>query len=255
MAPVWATWTVPVIVSIVGESIDDFAALAGELDGVPGVSGLELNISCPNVAGGLDFGRDTKMAADLTAAVRERTTLPVLVKLTPNVGDIVAVAATVAESGADAVVLINTLIGMAVDIKRRRPVLANSTGGLSGPAIKPVALAMVYAVAQEVEVPIVGVGGIATAEDALEFILAGATAIEVGTATFRNPRAPVDVVDGLEAFLRREGVADLAELRGAALPPGSVPACEGAAVLLAFDSSVPAEQHCFVPLHLWAVGL
>jgi len=218
LAPVWATWTVPVIVSIVGESIEDFASLAESLEAVPGVSGLELNISCPNVAGGLDFGRDPQAAAALTAAVRQRTTLPILTKLTPNVGDIVEVATAVAAAGADAISLINTFVGMAIDVKRRRPVLSTVSGGLSGPAIKPLALAMVYAVAQEVAIPIVGIGGIATAEDALEFILAGATAVEVGTATFRNPRAPFEVLEGIQAFMRQEGVEELAQLRGAALP-------------------------------------
>ena len=216
-APIWAKWQVPVIVNIAGEKVDDYVRLARELDGVPGVSGLEVNISCPNVkAGGAEFGVKPKAAAVVTAAVRKATSLPLLVKLTPNTSDIVKVAVAVAEAGADAISLINTLKGMAIDINKRRPVLGNITGGLSGPAIKPVALYMVYQVAGAVDLPVIGCGGIVTAKDALEFIMAGATAIQVGTANFANPRASLDVLEGMEEYTGKEGVKDIHELIGAA---------------------------------------
>lgn len=216
MAPIWATWRVPVIVNIAGESVDDYARLARRLEGVPGVSGLELNISCPNLAHGLDFGSDPQMAATATAAVRQETTLPVIVKLTPNVGDIVTVARAVAEAGADALTLINTFPAMAIDIRSRRPTLGWTFGGLSGPAIKPIALRLVYLVAEAVDVPIIGCGGIMTGEDAIEFILAGATAVQVGTATFVNPRATLDVLEGIERYLTQEGLQDINRLVGQA---------------------------------------
>ena len=215
-APVWAGWSVPVIVNIAGESIRQYAELARRLDGVPGVSGLEVNISCPNVAGGDEFGARPRSAAAVTAAVRKATSLPVMVKLTPNCGDIVAVARAVASAGADAVSVINTLRGMAIDIYQRRPVLGNITGGLSGPAIKPVALQRVYAVAGAVDIPVVGCGGISTGNDAIEFIMAGASAVQVGTASFANPRVPLDVLEGIARFLQREGIGDLSQLVGAA---------------------------------------
>ncbi|MFC1940778.1 dihydroorotate dehydrogenase [Chloroflexota bacterium] len=216
-APVWAGWRVPVIVNIAGETVDDYARLAAKLDGVPGISGLEVNISCPNVkAGGAEFGVEPRPAAEVTSAVKEATSLPVLVKLTPNTSDIAEVAVAVAGAGADAISLINTLQGMAVDVTRRKPVLGNISGGLSGPAIKPVALYMVYQVAGAVDVPVVGCGGITTAGDALEFIMAGASAVQVGTAGFNNPRAPLDVLEGIEQFMKKEGVKDISELIGVA---------------------------------------
>ena len=221
-APVWAGWRVPVIVNIAGETVTQYARLAGWLDGVAGVSAIEVNISCPNVtAGGAEFGSEPGPAARVTGAVREATSLPVLVKLTPNTADIVKVARAVAGAGADALTLVNTLKGMVIDVNRRRPLLGNVTGGLSGPAIKPVALAMVYEVAGAVKIPVIGCGGIATANDALEFIMAGASAVQVGTAGFANPRAPLEVVEGIEEFMRKEGITDIAELIGAArhLPP------------------------------------
>ena len=215
--PVWATWQVPVLVNIAGEAVADYQQLAGRLDGVPGVSGLEVNISCPNVeAGGAEFGVDPKSAAEVTAAVRRATSLPVLVKLTPGADSLLRVAKAVVEAGADAITLINTLKGMAVDIGHRRPLLGNVSGGLSGPAIKPVALAMVYEVAGSVDVPVIGCGGIATGQDALEFIMAGATAVQVGTAGFANPQAPLEVLAGIIAFMRREGVEDITGLIGSA---------------------------------------
>lgn len=218
IAPVWATWRVPVIVNIAGESVADYARLARRLDGVPGVSGLELNISCPNVEDGLEFGSDPAAAAAVTAAVRRETDLPLIVKLTPNVTDIVAVARAVAEAGADALTLINTFPAMTIDIAARRPTLGWGSGGLSGPALKPIALRMVYLVASALDVPIIGCGGITSGRDAIEYLMAGATAVQVGTATFINPRAPLDVLEGLQEFLRREGIEDVREIIGAALP-------------------------------------
>ena len=216
-ASIWVSWRVAVIVNIAGETIDDYAELAGALDRVAGVSALEVNISCPNIkAGGAEFGADPESAARVTAAVRGATSLPLLVKLTPNTGDIAGVAVAVAEAGADAISLINTIKGMAIDIDKRQPLLGSATGGLSGPAIKPVALYMVYEVAGAVDLPLVGCGGITTAGDALEFIMAGASAIQVGTASFVNPSAPLDILQGIEKFMAGEGIEDIADLIGAA---------------------------------------
>jgi len=216
-APLWASWRVPVIVNIAGETIDDYAQLASELDGVAGISGIEVNISCPNVkAGGAEFGANPESAGRVTAAVKTATSLPIWVKLTPNTGDIVEVAGAVAKAGADAISLINTLKGMAIDITTRRPLLGNATGGLSGPAIKPVALYMVYEVAGAVDVPVIGCGGITTASDAIEFIMAGASAIQVGTANLTSPRAPLDILEGIEQFMEQEGIKHIADLIGAA---------------------------------------
>jgi dihydroorotate dehydrogenase (NAD+) catalytic subunit len=215
--PIWAGWRVPVIVNIAGETIDDYAQLASELDGVAGISALEVNIGCPNIkAGGAEFGTDPEPAAKVTAAVKAATSLPILVKLTPNTSDIAKIAKAVAEAGADAISLINTLKGMAIDVTKRRPRLGNISGGLSGPAIKPVALYMVYEVAGAVELPVIGYGGITTASDAIEFIMAGATAVQVGTASLANPRAPLDVLEGIERFMEKEGIEDITDLIGAA---------------------------------------
>ena len=216
-APIWAGWRVPVIVNIAGETIDDYAEMAGALDGVDGISALEVNIGCPNVkAGGAEFGANPDSAARVVTAVRDRTSLPLVVKLTPNTCDIVAVARAVAEAGADAISLINTLKGMVIDIARRRPVLGNITGGLSGPAIKPVAVYMVYAVAGAVDVPVVGCGGIATAADAIEFIMAGASAVQIGTANLTDPGAAFNVLQGIRQFMEKEGVEDISQLVGTA---------------------------------------
>jgi dihydroorotate dehydrogenase (NAD+) catalytic subunit len=215
-APLWAGWRVPVVVNIAGETIDEYAQIAGELDGVAGISAIEVNISCPNVQeGGAEFGADPDIAARVTTAVKAATSLPVIVKLTPNTGDIVKVAKAVAGAGADAISLINTLKGMAIDIKSRRPVIGNRTGGLSGPAIKPVALFMVYEVAGAVEIPVIGCGGITSGNDAIEFIMAGASAVQVGTASFNNPCTLFDIMKGIEHFMEKEGIDDLAELIGA----------------------------------------
>jgi len=216
-APIWAGWNVPVIVNILGHSVEEYAEVARLLDGVAGISGIELNISCPNVsAGGMEFGASPEAAAAATAAAKANTSSPLIVKLSPNVTDITEIACAVVEAGADAISLINTLKGMAIDLASRRPILGNISGGLSGPAIKPIALHMVYQVAREVTVPVIGCGGIASASDALEFIMAGASAIQVGTATFANPRAPLDILEGIEDFMEKEGVHQLSELIGAA---------------------------------------
>lgn len=215
--PFLAGFDVPVIVNISGDTVEDYARLAERLSRAGGVAGLEVNISCPNVKkGGMQFGADPLMAAEVTRAVKDNATLPVIVKLSPNVTSIVSVAEKVAEAGADALSLINTLLGMSIDIKARRPVLGNVMGGLSGPAVKPVAVRMVWQVYQAVKLPIIGMGGIATPEDALEFILAGATGVAVGTANFVNPRATIDVLEGLERYLSENGISDIKELIGAA---------------------------------------
>jgi dihydroorotate dehydrogenase (NAD+) catalytic subunit len=216
-APLWAKWKVPVIVNILGESIEDYAKLAKHLDKVAGVSGIEVNISCPNIsAGGMEFGASPKSAAGVTAAVKAKTSQPVIVKLSPNVTDIAEIACAVADAGADAISLINTLKGMAINTASRKPVLGNVCGGLSGPAIKPVALYMVYQVARKVKVPVIGCGGIASANDALEFIMAGASAVQVGTVNFTNPCTPLDIIDGIERFMEKEGIRQISELTGAA---------------------------------------
>ena len=216
-APLWAHWRVPVIVNIAGETVDEYAQLASQLDGVAGISAIEINISCPNIkAGGAAFGAHPRSAAEVTTAVKAATSLPVLVKLTPHTSNIAEVAIAVAEAGADAISLINTLKGMTIDIAKRRPLLGSVSGGLSGPAIKPVALYMVYEVAGAVEVPVVGCGGITTASDAIEFIMAGAGAIQVGTASFTNPRAPLDILEGIEQFMEKEEIDNLTDLIGAA---------------------------------------
>jgi len=216
-APVWARWRVPVIVNVAGETVDEYVAVTGKLEGVCGISGIELNISCPNVsAGGMEFGVDPKLAARVTSAVKAATTVPLIVKLSPNVTDIKEIALAVEEAGADAISLINTLKGMAIDIDQRRPCLGSIVGGLSGPAIKPVALYMVFEVARVTHVPVIGCGGIACAEDALEFIMAGATAIQIGTASLTDPQLGLDVLEGIESFMRQHGVQNLTELIGIA---------------------------------------
>jgi dihydroorotate dehydrogenase (NAD+) catalytic subunit len=221
-APIWARWSVPVIANISGESIGEFEQLAGTLDGVPGIAGLEVNISCPNIRdGGRLFADDAASAAAVTRACRAASSLPLMVKLSPNVGNIVEIAVAVEEAGADSISVANTLLGMLIDVDRQRPYLANRTGGLSGPAVRPVIVRMVYQVAAAVSVPIVGVGGVTCTEDALQYLLAGATAVQVGTANFVNPRTALEIADGLASYLQAHGIADIAELVGAARPPAA----------------------------------
>jgi len=216
-APVWAKWQVPVLVNIAGDSVEEYAELARRLDGVDGVSGIEVNISCPNVArGGMEFGTDAGDAGRVTQAVKQNTSLPVIVKLTPNVTDIAGIARAAEGAGADAISLINTLRGMAIDVGSKRPFLGGATGGLSGPAIKPVALYMVYTVARSVSVPIIGGGGIISAHDALEFIMAGASAFWVSTGVLVDPCSPLDILDGVVDYMKREGIEDIASLVGVA---------------------------------------
>lgn len=208
--------TTPVIVNVSGHSVDDYVGVIERLEREPGVAAYEVNISCPNVdAGGMAFGTDCASAAAVTVACREATSRPLIVKLSPNVTDIAAIARSVEEAGADAISLINTLLGMAIDAERRRPRLARVVGGLSGPAIKPVALRMVWQVANAVDVPLIGMGGIAGGTDAVEFLLAGATAVAVGTANFVDPRAAMLVVDGVSEYCHRHGITRVAELTGA----------------------------------------
>ncbi len=203
------------IVNIYGHSIDEYGELAKCLKGVDGISAIEVNISCPNVdKGGLVFGKDPEISAKVTETVVENTDKPVIVKLTPNVTDITVLAAAVEKAGAAALSLINTLTGMAVDIDTGRPVLANISGGLSGPAIKPVALHMVYQVARVVKIPVIGIGGIMDSRDALEFLIAGASAVQVGTANFVNPGATIDIIDGIEAYCAEKGVANIRDIIG-----------------------------------------
>lgn len=216
-APLWAGWRVPVLVNIAGQSPEEYAELARRLDGVPGVRGLEVNLSCPNLpGGGMEFGTNPDLAAKVTEEVAAQTSLPIMVKLSPNVTDIVGIAKAVVAAGADALTLANTVRAMAIDLKKRRPALGGIFGGLSGPAIKPIALYLIYRVAQEVEVPLIGCGGISTAEDALEFILAGASAIQVGTAIFANPTTPLEILEDLRNFLAQEGIERLSSLVGVA---------------------------------------
>ncbi|KJS12426.1 MAG: dihydroorotate dehydrogenase [Desulfotomaculum sp. BICA1-6] len=215
--PKLAELGVPVIINIAGDTVDDYALVARKLDGVTGVAGLEINISCPNVKkGGIQFGSEPRSAAEVTRAVKAATGLPVIVKLSPNVTDIAAMAEAVAEAGADALSMINTLVGMVIDIDRKKPLLANITGGLSGPAIRPVAVRSVWQVYRAVKLPILGMGGIMNARDALEFILAGATAVAVGTANFVNPRATIEVIEGIEDYMRQNGFDNIDQLVGLA---------------------------------------
>lgn len=213
--PYLRTLRTPVVVNIYGKTDAEYAELAERLDGVPGVAALEVNISCPNVkAGGVAFGVSAPTAAALVAEVRKRTRLPLMVKLSPNVTDVTEIARAAEGAGADILSLINTVTGMAIDIQTRRSRIANQTGGLSGPAIRPIALRMVWQVARVATVPVVGLGGILTASDALEFLIAGASAVQVGTANFVNPQAPLEIIDGISAYMARTGCATLDELIG-----------------------------------------
>ncbi len=213
--PFFRSISTPVIVNFFGNSVEEYAELAARLDAVPEVSGVEINISCPNVKhGGIVFGTDPKAAFSVVRAVRESTGKPVIAKLSPNVTDIVEMALACAEAGADSLSLINTITGMAIDLQKRRPRLSNVTGGLSGPAVKPVALRMVWQVFQAVKLPIIGIGGIVTATDALEFMVAGATAVQVGTANFMTPDASQRIAGDMERYLKENGVRDVKEMIG-----------------------------------------
>lgn len=213
----WRAAGATVIVSIAGETVDEFARTAAALSEADGVAAIEVNVSCPNVdRGGVQFGCRPKAAAEVTSAVKNNCGCPVIVKLTPNVTDITMVAMAVEQAGADAVAMINTLKGMAIDIRREAPFLGNQTGGLSGPAIKPVAIRMVYETYEKIGIPIVGVGGIATTEDAIEFMMAGAAAIQIGTASFVEPGAALRIVRGLEEYAEVRGFASISEVTGRA---------------------------------------
>ena len=219
VAPVWARWDVPVVVNIMGESVREYGVLAERLDGVPGVAGLEVNVSCPNVeSGGIEFGQDCDLTAEVTAEVRRSTSLPFAVKLTPAVVDIRPFVEAVERAGGDAVSLINTVPAMAIDIERRRPAIGAVFGGLSGPAIKPIALRAVYLAASASDLPIIAAGGVSSGRDAVEFLMAGASAVQVGTATFRDPETPWRVLEELRAWCEAEGVQQLHEIVGAARP-------------------------------------
>jgi dihydroorotate dehydrogenase (NAD+) catalytic subunit len=223
-AATWSAWRVPVIVNVAGESIGDYVEVAKRLDGVPGVAGIELNISCPNVGkGGIQFAIDAEAAGSVTAAVRRATDLPLLVKLSPNVADVRPIARAIADAGADALTAINTLSGIAVSPTRAKPLLGNIYGGLSGPAIKPVALRIVYEVSQVVDIPVVAIGGVTELADVLDYLAVGATAVQVGTAIFADPTLPARLVGELADECRRRGLDGYAPLIGTALPKRTGP--------------------------------
>lgn len=204
-----------IVVNVSGKSVEDYAETARRLSALDGIHAIELNISCPNVKqGGMAYGTTREGASEVVSAVRQAWDKHLMVKLSPNVTSITDIALAVEAAGADSISLINTLLGMAVDVERRRPCLSTITGGLSGPAVRPVAVRMVWQVAKAVKVPVVGLGGICSGRDALEFIMAGASAIQVGTANFIAPEATVNVLEGIEEFCERQGVKDLAEIRG-----------------------------------------
>lgn len=213
--PYLRQFDVPIIVNVPGESPEDFAYVAERLTAARAADAIELNISCPNVSHGLDYATDPKLTAEVVAAVRKVTPLPILAKLSPNVTDIRPVAQAAEAAGADAISLINTVVGTAIDARKRTFRLANKTGGLSGPAIKPIALLAVYRVAQVVKVPIVGMGGIMNATDAIEFLLAGASVVATGTVNFVNPLAAIEIAQGIADYLEQNGFTDVSELVGA----------------------------------------
>lgn len=233
-----------VIVNIVGRTVEEYVEVARRLEG-SGVAAVELNISCPNVKeGGLAFGTSIKGATEVTEAVRKATSLPLIVKLSPNVTNIVDFAQAVEAAGADAVSVINTLLGMSIDIRRKRPHLGNLFGGLSGPGIKPVALRMVWQVAGAVKIPVIGIGGIMNGEDAVEFLMAGASAVQVGTACFVNPRAPLQIAEELAAFMAEQGYSRVSDLVGAARPQVGA---EGNLPKIGLESTGKAEGLSYAP--------
>lgn len=212
--PYLAALAAPVIVSIAGRSEQEYIMMAGKLASAGGLDAVELNISCPNVSGGVDFGTSPERCAAVVRGVRQSCDLPILAKLTPNVTDITGIAQAAAEAGADAICLINTLLGMAVDWRGRRPLLGNDMGGLSGPAIKPVALRCVYQVARSVDVPLIGIGGIATLDDVMEFLVAGASAVQIGTANYYDPSISTRLIDELPGALADAGVTSIRDISG-----------------------------------------
>jgi dihydroorotate dehydrogenase (NAD+) catalytic subunit len=213
--PFLKTITTPTFVNIYGKSVTEYAKLSKKIDGIKDVAGIEVNISCPNVkVGGVAFGAYPDSAWEVVRAVRERTSKHLMVKLSPNVTDITEIASSVEAAGADSISLINTITGMAIDIETRQPKLANITGGLSGPAIKPIALRMVWQVAQTVNIPVIGIGGIMTAADALEFLIVGAVAVQIGTANFVNPNVTIEIIDGIESYLMERGIDRLSDIIG-----------------------------------------
>ena len=214
-------FSVPVVVNVFGNTVEEFGNLAERLNGHEGINALEINISCPNVkAGGMVFGSDPRMVFQVVSKVRAKTSLPVITKLTPNVTDITVTARAAEDAGTDILSLINTVAGMAVDPQSRRPRLANVVGGLSGPAIKPIALRQVWQVVQVARVPVIGLGGITSTEDALEFLIVGAKAVQVGTANFVNPTVTLEIIEGLENYLRNQGLSDISQLIGTLEIPG-----------------------------------
>ncbi|MEY3460238.1 MAG: Dihydroorotate dehydrogenase catalytic subunit [Planctomycetota bacterium] len=218
--PYLLTLGTAVIVNIAAKETSDFERMARVLEGIPGIAAIELNISCPNVSGGVDFGTDPTLAGEVVRSVRQACSIPVIAKLTPNVTSVVPIARAAAEAGADAVSLVNTFQGMAIDWKKRRPILGNVLGGLSGPAIKPLALRIVWQVRQAVDIPIIGIGGIQTLDDVMEFLLAGATAIQVGTANFYNPGLANQLVRELPAAIGQLGAGGPTEIVGTLRVPG-----------------------------------
>ena len=216
LAPYWARWQVPVLLSIAGETVGEFGSMAAMVEGTPGVSALELNLSCPNIENGAHFSHSADVAGETVSQVKAATSLPVIPKLSPNVPDIVPVVEAVVRAGADAITLSNTIPAMAIDISARKPILGGITGGISGPGLRPVAVALVYRAAQVTDVPIIGVGGIFTANDALEFIMAGATAVQVGSANLSRFTAPLEVLDGIRSYMEEHRITDLSELTGCA---------------------------------------
>ena len=213
--PLLKKFNTNIIVNFFGDTQDEYVRTAERLNDVTEIAALEMNISCPNVEkGGMTFGTDPKITEELVRKVRKVTSLPLIVKLSPNVTDIVVMAKAAANGGADALSIINTLLGMAIDVHSRRPMLANITGGLSGPAIKPVALRMVWQVAKTVNIPIIGIGGIMNAQDALEFIIAGASAVQVGTANFIDPSVSVKIFDGIKDYCEKNDISDINDLIG-----------------------------------------
>ena len=213
--PFLRQFEVPVIANFFGDTVDEYVRAAGELSSAEGVHALEMNISCPNKQEGwIVFGTNPKAMSEVVSNVRKSTNLPLIVKLTPNVTDIGCMAKIAQDAGADALSVMNTITGMVIDIRRRKPVLANNTGGLSGPAIRPIALRMVWETCRAVSIPVIGMGGIMNAGDALEFLIAGARAVSVGTANFVNPTTTLDIIDGIEAFLAEEGVSDINNIIG-----------------------------------------